>query len=318
MADNGSDLEAARRAVEKLSLPKGLQPEEIISAPEEVIPVGNAAVSGETVIAGLPGEAVAPLTANTLADGAAEGVPLASIGYVDQAGTFFSALIGGMTTAQLVLAGIAILGVAVAIGAAVYYGMHGGLSSRQAEAVVDQNRDPNSEESLRGMREASQANQASSGEATNPQANTATQQSSNPRYEVQESQETAKNSGGSFRSSPAGAFQENDAIVGKWSTRDSDGKLSNLGSTILKKGNGVFVAFDDAYPNFDGCAVPLLIHQTGASTYIGSNMIRPQGCYDNTSEFEVNGNRMTIKARLVNKLNDSDNTYHSTAERVAN
>lgn len=151
-----SDVEAVQNAVNKAFAAKGPLPEEIPDAPPDLVPFKDAAVAGDTVINGLPGEAAGPLSASTLADGAATGVPAAEIGYVDAAGTFFSGLIGGMSAGALILAGVVVVGIAAAIAAAVYYGYHGGLNSKQATAAVDQVRNPNSDETLQSLREANQ------------------------------------------------------------------------------------------------------------------------------------------------------------------
>jgi hypothetical protein len=94
------------------------------------------------------------LSAGTLADGSATGVPEGSFGFWDAAGSFFSALITD-SPVGLILIGVGLVGLAVAIGGAIYSHYSGALSPKQREALVDQNRDPNSEESLRAVRDAS-------------------------------------------------------------------------------------------------------------------------------------------------------------------
>ena len=233
MAGNDSDLQAAQRAVDKISLPKGLHSEEVESlsehAAQELVPFRNAAVSGETVVTGVPGGPAGPLPATILADGAETGVPEAAIGYVDAAGNFFSALIGGMSTSALILSGIVVVGIVVAVGAAIYYGYYGGLNSKQAEAVMDQVRDPNSEESLRGMRDATQTPAAS------PDA-TANTQPSNPRHEVQESQGTVKGaqSGVHGQDNPG----LHGMVVGTWTNHDKNCGIDVPADVIRLSANG--------------------------------------------------------------------------------
>jgi hypothetical protein len=125
------------------------------SAVDAALSGGSATESqavGEKALTGL--EPRGPLTANTLAEGSATGVPESA--YVDEAGNFFLNLIGGMSTSALILTGMFVLGIVAAIAAAIYYGYQGGTNAKQAEAVVDQVRDPNSEESLRSLRNATQ------------------------------------------------------------------------------------------------------------------------------------------------------------------
>jgi hypothetical protein len=99
--------------------------------------------------------------ASTLADGAASGIPEASIGYLDAAGTFVSFLIGGMSTGALVLSGGVLLGTVVAIGAAIHYGYVGGSSVKEAKAVLEGAEDSTSEDYLRALRDAAPATAAS-------------------------------------------------------------------------------------------------------------------------------------------------------------
>jgi hypothetical protein len=143
--DLQSDLEVSQNAVEQTIQPTGLQPEEIVSAPQQL------------------------LSATTLAEGSATGVPQEAIGYLGQAGVFFSALIGGLTGAQI-LAGIALLGSLMGGGLAVYlYAHHTVLSPKQVNSLSNLSIAPNSDETLRELahqnRDA-QPSQAASDEVT--------------------------------------------------------------------------------------------------------------------------------------------------------
>ena len=64
-------------------------------------------------------ESPPPLSAGTLADGSATAVLEGALGFWDAAGSFFSALIADSPAALLLIA-IGVVGVAVAIGGAIY------------------------------------------------------------------------------------------------------------------------------------------------------------------------------------------------------
>jgi len=92
--------------------------------------------------------------ASTLADGSAPGVPEAAIGFGDQAGIFFSALIADPVVA-LIAAGVFFLVLVATAGTAVYIAYSGPLTSKQAETLADQVRFTGTDETLR-LRKADQ------------------------------------------------------------------------------------------------------------------------------------------------------------------
>jgi hypothetical protein len=105
----------------------------------------------------MPAEPTGPISAGTSADGSATGVPQGDIGFLDAAGSFFSALITDAPAAAF-LGGLVILAIVAALARGVYLYYSASQNATQATSVVDQNRDANSDDTLRSLRETGQAN----------------------------------------------------------------------------------------------------------------------------------------------------------------
>jgi len=99
----------------------------------------------------------------------------------------------------------------------------------------------------------------------------------------------------------AGPKDDAEAIVGAWMiTMQTETGYSWKDTIVVRKvAPAKFDVSFGVYPSADACAFPLLISQTGPSTYSGTNTIHDQSCYDNSSDFEVEGNKISIRSRIT-------------------
>jgi hypothetical protein len=94
--------------------------------------------------------------------------------------------------------------------------------------------------------------------------------------------------------------QDEGAIVGTWIvTIKGDISSWNDSIVVTKIGPGKFQVAFGSYPSSDACAYPLIVTQTGPATYAGKNTVHDDACYDNSSEFEVQGNKISIRSRVT-------------------